>query len=132
LYKILSLSCILFLLGCGPLGPVPGGELSGTVRTFPDNWASAHDIEIIQIETRPGNPYSVNIGAWPLGRISTSQRAKGPKRTGSNIYALKAIRVENEAEQAHVNELYAKKYALESEDADADTNEIWIFRLDPR
>ena len=43
------------------MGPLPGGELSGTVQAIPRDWSAARDMPIVQVETRPDSPYSINI-----------------------------------------------------------------------
>lgn len=53
------------LLGAcgGPIGPVPGGRLRGTVVTTPvADWSFAAPMRRLQLETRPENPHSVTIG----------------------------------------------------------------------
>ena len=51
---------LLFALACGPLGPLPGGHLSGELEPSPpSNWAFADDQKTVQLETNPSDPYSV-------------------------------------------------------------------------
>ena len=61
----LTLSILLFLpliaLGCGPMVMIPGGELSGTVEAHPASWSFTDAVDTVQLETRPADPYSVNI-----------------------------------------------------------------------
>ena len=53
-------------LGCGgPVVMLPGGKLSGTVQPPPADWAFSDDVDNIQLETRPDDPYSVNL--WGVG-----------------------------------------------------------------
>ena len=61
---------ILLLLGlpaCGPLVTIPGGELSGKVQSAPSDWSFSEDFKIVQLETRPADPYSVNIYVVAVG-----------------------------------------------------------------
>ena len=51
----------LVLVGCGPIVMVPGGELSGTTTPVPADWAFSDAVETVQLETRPDDPYSVNV-----------------------------------------------------------------------
>jgi hypothetical protein len=45
----------------GPLGPFPGPELAGAVVEEPvEDWSFVDAVKVIQIETRPGDPYSVS------------------------------------------------------------------------
>jgi hypothetical protein len=39
----------------------PGGRLSGEESSWPADWRDAVDVEEIQLETRPEDPYSVNV-----------------------------------------------------------------------
>ena len=55
----------LLILACGPLGPLPGGELSGSVASAPSDWSFTDEQENVQLETRPSDPYSVNV--WGAG-----------------------------------------------------------------
>ena len=51
----------LLALGCGPMVMIPGGELSGTVEAHPSSWVFTDAVDTVQLETRPEDPYSVNI-----------------------------------------------------------------------
>jgi hypothetical protein len=45
----------------GPLGPFPGPELAGAAVEEPvEDWSFVDAVKVIQIETRPGAPYSVS------------------------------------------------------------------------
>ena len=67
-FRLLALPLILAALGCnGPMGLLPGGELNGGARPAPADWAFAGDSGIVQLETRPEDPYSVNIAFTVLG-----------------------------------------------------------------
>ncbi len=59
-----NLSGLVFavmIVGCtGPMGIIPGGELEGPETRLTD--ADILDDGVIQLETRPSDPYSVNIG----------------------------------------------------------------------
>ena len=49
-------------LGCnGPLPFMSGGALSGEVATTPAEWSAFPEFAVVQLETRPEDPYSVNI-----------------------------------------------------------------------
>jgi len=121
------LGCFLFL-GCGgPFLMLPGGALSGEVVTEPvEDWSFV-DSTFIDLETRPEDPYSVELNyivkegdlyidpgegrewfdhlrANPLVRV----------RFGNKVYPLRAV-------------LVGKPGELEGFDADR-----FIYRLDPR
>ena len=97
---------LLFALGCGPLVMVPGGELSGTVKPAPSDWSFTDSVETVQLETRPEDPYSVNV--WGVaagdafyvasGRGESAAWAKhiaaDPRvrlRVGEDLYELSAV-----------------------------------------
>jgi len=58
---IVTLPLLLALTACGPILMIPGGELGGTVTAAPDDWSFTDEVGTVQLETRPGDPYSVNI-----------------------------------------------------------------------
>ena len=65
--RLLAVS-VLVLWGCGgPLAVFPGGALDGHVKSTPQNFAFARDAGTIQLETRPDDPYSVNIACVVVG-----------------------------------------------------------------
>lgn len=52
----------------GPLGPFPGPKLKGsTVEEPVDDWSSIDAVKVIQIETDPEDPYSVNTWVTRVG-----------------------------------------------------------------
>lgn len=147
--KFLVFSCLAFLVACSPMGPLPGGELSGTVQAIPHDWSASLEMPIVQVQTRPNNPYSINI--WGVAHESNfyigsgggeesawvGHLAEDPSirlRLGTNLYLLKAVRVRNETEQALVRGLYLEKYEDFEEQASSEqaADEMVVFRLDPR
>ena len=149
LSRLIAPLTILILLGltaCSPIGPIPAGQLSGDVQPIPSDWSASDDIQIVQIETRPDNPYSINI--WGVGEGRNfyigagggedvawvrhlADDAQIRLRLGSSLFLLTAVRVTDVAEQTRVGKLYAAKY--DEFDAEASTpGEAVMFRLDPR
>jgi len=67
-----TLSMFFFPVGCaGPMGMIPGGALEGpetslTAAKFSAD-VFADEGGVIQLETRPADPYSVNLGARKIG-----------------------------------------------------------------
>lgn len=133
-------------LACQPMGPVPGGKLSGEVVTTPvDDWSFASAIETIQLESNPGDPYSVNVWFVAQGaRLWIAAGGGGKSRWAKNIaadprvrlriedkiYERQAVRVTEQAEIDEVLVLYQTKYDYQR-DAD-DESEALLFRMDPR
>ncbi len=113
--------------GGGPLLVFPGGELSGQVVTEPvEDWSFVDD-RFIDLETRPADPYSVELnyvvregklyidpaeGRRWLEYIREDPRVRA--RFDDEIYPLEAV-------------LVGKPGELEGFDADR-----FIYRLDPR
>ncbi len=60
-----AMPLILWLLGCGPVLLLPGGGLDGELASPPTDWSFSDETSTIQLETRPGDPYSVNV--WAVG-----------------------------------------------------------------
>ncbi len=123
-----TVAVVAAILGCG--GPVlvfPGRELSGEVVTEPvDDWSFVTSV-FIDLETRPDDPYSVELnyfvkdgklyidpaeGRRWLDYIRDDPRVRA--RFGNKIYPLQAVLVEDPVE-------------LEGFDPDR-----FVYRLDPR
>jgi hypothetical protein len=138
----LVLAAVL-LAGCGdPIVTLPGGTLAGQPAVPPSDWSALADVDTIQVEFRPSEPYSHNIWAVGIGAdlyIATS--ADGTRwtpfleadprvraRHGTALYDLVVAKVDDAAERARVAAAYQTKYEL-----DADDNWVeggLIFRLD--
>ena len=139
--------------GCGPLGPIPGGGLRGEVVTESvDSWSFTFDHDTVQLETRPADPYSVNV--WIIGHegnlyVPTSLIAGTDEpsdrqwvqnvladpdvrvRIDGRLYERRAGRVEDPAELEAVRAKLLAKYEVEKSD-DGREVRAWIFRLEPR
>ena len=67
-FLVLVFLLTTLLVGCeGPLAYFPGGALQGTPMAVPDGWACTDEVDTIQFETNPAEPYSVNIWVVALG-----------------------------------------------------------------
>lgn len=133
------------LLACsGPFVLLPGGELEGPTRPAPESWAFTDAVDTVQLETRPDDPYSVNIwltaadehlyvhaGAnrsrW-VEYIEADPRVR--LRVSESIYALVATRVREQAELDRFAEAYDEKYGMRPRNENVD--EVYLFRLEPR
>jgi hypothetical protein len=135
---------LLFALGCGPIGPVPGGRLSGQVESSaPTDWSFTDAYDTVQLETGGSDPYSVNVWATSIGgelfiAAGTGAGTKWARnieadpdvrlRVDDRVYELRAIRVELTPEvQDRFLSAIEKKYDFERDDED--TNEAWLYRL---
>jgi hypothetical protein len=122
---LLGLACTL---GCGgPFLVIPGGALSGEVVTEPvADWSFVDD-DFIDLETRPDDPYSVELNYFVRDGQLFIDPAEGRTwyeylkadlrvrvRFGDRIYPVTAVLVGRPGE-------------LEGFDADR-----FVYRLDPR
>jgi hypothetical protein len=134
---------LIALAGCSePFIVFSGGELSGQVAVAPEDWSELQDEETFQLETRPDDPYSVNI--WAVGIGGDAYIGTGPDgtrwtdyidadprvrlRVGDTLYPLLAHPVDDTRERREVASAYAEKY-------DMDRDENWlkdalVYRLD--
>ena len=72
----------------GPFLVFPGGSLSGEVASAPPGGWPALESGVFAVETRPGDPYSVNI--WAVGLVFSISRYRLLKltpRTAANAIA---------------------------------------------
>ena len=145
---------VIAFVGCGPLGPIPGGALSGEVGpTTVDDWSFAADVENAQLETRPDDPHSVNTWFAPVrGNLYVpTSMILGPKtpserswvmhvtqddrvriRLGEIVFERRARRVaDGSDEYAAARAALEVRYEIEAEDRDPE-RVIWIYRLDER
>jgi hypothetical protein len=143
--RILIFLSAFILVGCEPMGPIPGGQLSGEVKPIPDNWSAYSGVELLQLETRPDDPYSLNIWGVGLGKDYYIASGGGGEsswvdhiidnpevrlRIENTIFQLKAVRVTDEEELGLVLKRYKEKYEMEAQGEDA--AQAWLFRLDRR
>lgn len=138
------LTLLLCVLGCGPFVLLPGGALEGTKRPVPEDWAFLADTGTVQIETRPSDPYSVNLWATELGPVvylhAGANRTAWIEhlevdpnlrmRVGDALYELRALRVETQAEFDRFAAAYDAKYGVRPRNEDV--AEVYLLRLEPR
>ena len=127
--SIALLSAVMLVVSAcgGPFLVIPGGELSGeVVESVPADWSFV-DASFVDLETRPADPYSVELNYFVKdGRLYVDP-AEGRRwldhiredpdvrvRFDGKIYPLVAVRVTDSAE-------------LEGFDP-----ERIVYRLDPR
>ena len=136
---------MLVAAGCEPTFVFAGGELAGTERPMPSDWGFTEDFGTVQIETRPTEPYSVNVWGVSVNRnfyVAASDASEAtwaqaieaePRvrlRVGDDIYPLLAERTEDPQELAGVIDAYIDKYGGERERSFI--RHAWVFRLGPR
>ena len=145
--RCLSLAFVALLAaaGCEPTFVFAGGELAGTDKPAPPNWDFSTDVDTVQIETRPTDPYSVNVWGVGLDRsfyVAASDAGDAawaraieaePRvrlRIGDDVYRLLATRTEDPVELADVIDAYVDKYGGERERSFI--RHAWVYRLGSR
>ena len=134
----------LALLGCGgPVAVFPGGTLAGPVKSTPQSFGFASDAGTIQLETRPEDPYSVNIACAVVGDTLYVSAGDNKSRWVENmeanpmvrlridgdVYELRAQRVTDDAEMR----AFADEWTKHSWARDPTTlDEAWVYSMHAR
>jgi len=138
-------SLTVLLAGCGgPFVLLPGGALDGSVTDIPESWAFTDEVDTIQLETAPADPYSVNI--WVIALDGSLYVHAGANRSTwvenmeadpnvrlqveQSIYELAAARVETQEEFDRFSDAYETKYGRRPRNENV--AEAYLFRLGPR
>jgi hypothetical protein len=143
--RLVTLFCVVGLVGCaGPFFLIPGGALEGPVVETPAEWGFSDAVSTVQVETRPEDPYSVNV--WAAALDEYLYLHAGDNRTewvehlevnpfirvamDGSIYELTAVRVVGAAEFGRFAEAYEMKYGFRPRNENI--GEIYVYRLGPR
>lgn len=141
----IALFAALSLAGCAdPFLLVPGGQLQGPVAEAPESWSATDEIDTIQFETNPTEPYSVNIWVTALGpnlyvhaganRATWVEHMENDPRVRirveETIYELDASRVNEQSEFDRFSDAYETKYGTRPRNENV--SEAYLFRLAPR
>jgi hypothetical protein len=143
----LSLAIVLAaaLVGCGrPLLLLPGGALEGTPAAAPESWSFTDEVDTIQLETNPAEPYSVNLWVVALdehlyihagaNRSAWVEHLEADPnvrlRVDDSIYELVSSRVEAQEEFDRFSDAYDRKYGMRPRNGDV--AEAYLFRLAAR
>jgi len=130
----------LTFTGCDYTERFAGGELNGEVLPTPNDWGFSDSTMLVQLETNPKKPYSVNI--WGVGIGSNYYVAAGEAseadwanhiernsavrlRIEERIYLLDAHRVKDIKELVGVTTAFRNKYGGTQEWIDS----AWVYRL---
>lgn len=143
-HRFAAILALPFVLACGPTLLLPGGALGGTSSTPPSDWAWTDEVSTIQLETRPEDPYSVNL--WAVGidqklyvhaganHSTWVENLEGNSavrvRIDEKIYELAASRVEDQAEFDAFSDAYESKYGMRPRNENV--NEAYLFYLRAR
>lgn len=153
----IALVAAIVATACEPVFVFAGGALSGSEELVPESWAFSRDVDTVQVETRPADPYSVNV--WGVAvesfvyvaasdggdsrwarEIETDPRVR--LKIGERLFALQATRINNDVgegeaaneeaneELARVVDAYVEKYDLDPDDSFV--GGAWVFRLQAR
>jgi hypothetical protein len=142
---LLALALAASLAGCNrPLVLLPGGALEGKTVPAPESWAFTDDVSTVQLETRPADPYSVNIWVIALGEhlyvhaganrstwvenLEADPHAR--LRVNDSIYELAAARVDSQEEFDRFSDAYERKYGRRPRNEKV--AEVYLFRLGAR
>ena len=140
---LLALMLTAAIAGCGdPFVLLPGGALEGSTVPTPESWSFTDDVKTIQLETLPGDPYSVNIWVIALGENlyvhAGANRATWVEnmeadpnvrlRVNDSIYELVASRVDDQDEFDRFSDAYERKYGRRPRNEDV--TEAYLFRLE--
>jgi len=142
--RLAALIASTFLFGCGPTLLLPGGALEGAPAKVPSDWVFTEEISTVQLETRPEDPYSVNIWAVGIGDMlyihAGAKRANWVEnieadphvrvRIEGTIYDLQAVRVEDPSEFERFAEVYEGKYG--NRPRNENVSEVYLYRLTGR
>ena len=142
---VLGLLLTALVAGCSePFVLLSGGGLEGTAVPIPESWSFTDDVDTVQLETNPMDPYSVNIWVIALGDAlyvhAGTNRANWVEhmeqdpsvrlRVEESIYELAATRVETQEEFDRFSDAYEAKYGRRPGNESA--VEAYLFRLEPR
>ena len=144
---VLSLDTFGGYLFDGPLGPIPGGKLSGPVDASPNpDWASMNMEKVIELEIRPSKPWSLSVwnvvvdgelyvpSAMGARRRWTAVAVVDPLvrlRTHGKIYERRIEKVTDPALRLRVGRAVAERYGAKPPE-NADEDPTWYFHLAPR
>ena len=140
--RILPLLLVLAATGCnGPFLLASGGGLAGEIEPGPTDWSFAGDYGTVQLETRPGDPYSVNIAFTVVdGRLyinAGDTETQWVKNMAANplvrlamdgvLYELRAERITNTTEIATFGKAWTDQSYFRRDPSAL--GEVWIYRL---
>ena len=133
---------LLGLQGC--FIPFSGGQLTGEITRVPSDWGALAQEEVVQLETNPEAPYSVNLWVIGMGNIlyvhAGANRATWVEHIEVNpnvrlkikesIYELSAVRVKTAEEFTRFSDAYEGKYG--NPPRNENVTEAYLFRLHER
>jgi hypothetical protein len=86
---VLALLLTALVADCSePLLLLPGGALEGATVPTPEGWSFTDDVDTVQLETNPTDPYSVNI--WVIAPGDPLEQLPQPAIAKIRGYCLAA------------------------------------------
>ena len=144
--RALSLFTVaLALAACDdPFVFTAGGALSGTVEDPPKPWQFEEDYGFAQLETRPDDPYSINLAYVQLkgqlyvyaGNTRTNwvehieQDPRVRILVNETIYPASAVRVNDDGELTEFAAQWSNRSVFQRDPLQFD--EVWLYRLEAR
>lgn len=143
--RAIALPFLCVALACnGPLLVIPGGALEGELAPAPSDWSFAGESGTAQLETRPADPYSVNVAYTILagqpyvnaGDTETQwvkNIAEDPSvrlRIDDALYELRAERVTEEGTVAAFAKAWTSQSMFRRDPTGLDR--VFLYRLAPR
>jgi len=145
--RVARVALATLALACdGPVGPLPGGRLSGDAEPCPVSFAEYADEREVELEVAPERPRSVRIWSVVVGdrlfvpgdfltpwKRWPHQVVADPRvrlRIAGRLFACRAERVGESGTIEALRRATAAKYALEP-DGLAARSEVWWFALVP-
>ena len=142
---VVVVALLLVASACGrPFLLLSGGALEGSTTAIPDSWSFTDTVDTVQLETRPSDPYSVNI--WLIALDESLYVHAGAERStwvenieadpqvrlrvNDSIYELAASRVDSQEEFDRFSDAYERKYG--SRPRNGSVSEAYLFRLAAR
>jgi hypothetical protein len=144
-----SVAALPVLAGWGPCGPIPGGRIDGEpAGERVADWTFTDELSTIQVETKPGEPYSVTTWCITDGpNLYVPSRGAPEKpwvknvvadprvraRIGDRVHQFRAVRVVDGEEQRRVVSLLRRKYTMARWGMDEDPSkapDTWYFRME--
>ncbi len=135
---------LLLVVSEGPLFVTSGGQLRGVVEDTPAAWHFDQTTGVAQLETRPKDPYSVNLAYVQLaGRLYVyagdtrtnwvehiEQNPFVRIRVDESIYPVRAVRVDDVDELTTFAAQWTSRSTFQRDPMQFD--EVWLYRLEAR
>lgn len=141
--RIILATMLITTAACSYI-PFAGGALDGDVAQSLGDWRNIAQVSIIQLETRPEEPYSVKV--WMIAEENHLYVYAGDKhsqwaqnidqnpdvrlKVEDKIYELRAARVMDETEFQQFALAWRNKYS--SDRTDSKANDSYLYRLTSR